>query len=132
MAKPVPRTFVQDMPRKGGFPSVRYKQIVPRRGPPGIVIVGGAIAVTLYGLYNHVERKHEDRFNKLGDFSGRYERGFLIQAREKVDADRLKAKLVDQERQIMANVPGWVAGKNTYYTQPNKPRVVLRGNIGGN
>ena len=25
------------------------------------------------------------RFNKLGDFSGRYERGFLIQAREKVE-----------------------------------------------
>ena len=27
MAKPVPRTFVQDMPRKGGFPSVRCVRV---------------------------------------------------------------------------------------------------------
>lgn len=129
MATRPERKFVQDLPPKGGFPAVRYKQLVTRRGPPGFVILAAACGITAFGLYNHVQRKHEQRFNKLGDFSSKYERGYLIQAREKVAAERAKAKIVDQEREIMSNVAGWTAGKNTYFTQPNNPRLVLRAKL---
>ena len=136
MSTPPTRTVIQDLPPKGGFPSVRYvylwcnplnsvgsrrglsqqtenrkkithrnsnhfhaddmsrlssshskrcwpvnnmwwlcryKQVAVRRGPPGFMIVAAAVGITAYGMYNLVQHKHDDRYQKLGDFSSRYE-----------------------------------------------------------
>ena len=51
MALPPKRVYKQDMPPPGGFPAVKYKKVPYQRGPSGVVIVFGAVGVTLAGLW---------------------------------------------------------------------------------
>ncbi|KAJ3055842.1 hypothetical protein HK097_009045 [Rhizophlyctis rosea] len=41
---------VQDMPPPGGFPqTIKYERYLPKRGPSGVVLFGGMIAIMAYG-----------------------------------------------------------------------------------
>lgn len=41
----------RDMPPPGGFGQVQYKRNLSLRGPSGAVILGGILALTIYGFH---------------------------------------------------------------------------------
>lgn len=65
----------------------------------------------------------------MHQFAQRYERAYLIQAKGRITTEREKARILDAERDAMKHVPGWVAGQNPYFTQPQIPRIVFKPNF---
>lgn len=53
----------------------------------------------------------------LARFNEKFERAYVEQARENVRWERRQAEMLDNERELMKNVPGWVVGQRRYYTQ---------------
>ena len=57
MAVPPSKTFIQDMPPPGGFvkppgfPAEAFRKRSPARGPGGIIMIAGAVGLTLFGMY---------------------------------------------------------------------------------
>lgn len=45
----------QDLPPPGGFANVPYKRHLPRRGPPGWLLLGGGFAVIFGGMFLHAK-----------------------------------------------------------------------------
>ncbi len=56
-------------------------------------------------------------YYNLARFNAKFERAYVEQAREDVRWSRRQAELLDGERKLMANVPGWVVGQRRYFTQ---------------
>lgn len=54
-------TPTQDMPPQGGFAQVRYRRYLPQRGPSGLVLLSGIIAISAYGFYKVAEGNLERR-----------------------------------------------------------------------
>lgn len=53
--------YVQDLPPKGGFPIVKYRKTPLQRGPSGLAIVLGGVALTAWGLYRSYNDNLERR-----------------------------------------------------------------------
>lgn len=100
----------------------------PKRGFHGAAFLVGFTALTAYGIYRHIGIKKEQRYREMHDFAQRYERAYLVQARNRITTEREKAVILDEEREVMAHIPGWTAGKGPYYTQPQIPRIVFKPN----
>lgn len=50
------------MPPAGGFESIKYKRNLPLRGPSGIVILAGVVAVCGFGFYRLGQGNLEKRW----------------------------------------------------------------------
>lgn len=56
-------------------------------------------------------------YYNLSRFNERFERAVVLQAQEDVRWARREKEILDNERALMANVPGWVVNKRRYATQ---------------
>ena len=56
-------------------------------------------------------------YYNLSKFNEKFERAYVMQAKEDVRWLRREKEYLDNERQLMAGVPGWVVGKRRYFTQ---------------
>lgn len=45
----------QDLPPKGGFGPIAYKRHLPKRGPPGWLLITGGFATVITGLLLHAK-----------------------------------------------------------------------------
>lgn len=54
----------RDMPPAGGYESVRYKRNLPVRGPSGVMIFAGVMAISAFGFWRYgqgnIEKKQVD------------------------------------------------------------------------
>ena len=56
MALPPPKQFIQDMPPVGGFirppgfPAEAFRKRSPARGPSGVIMLAGAVSLTVWGM----------------------------------------------------------------------------------
>jgi NADH dehydrogenase (ubiquinone) 1 alpha subcomplex subunit 13 len=53
----------QDMPPTGGFGPILYRRHLPKRGPPGWVLLTGAFGVIFTGLYLRSQGVHINRYS---------------------------------------------------------------------
>ena len=53
--------FNQDLPPPGGYEPIRYKRNLPARGPGGLAIFGGVIAICTYGFWRLGQGNLEQR-----------------------------------------------------------------------
>lgn len=51
----------QDLPPQGGFPEIKYRRYLPKRGPSGAVLLSGLVALSAYGFYKVGEGNVEKR-----------------------------------------------------------------------
>ena len=51
----------QDLPPQGGFPEIKYRRYLPKRGPSGAVLLSGLVALSAYGFYKVGEGNIEKR-----------------------------------------------------------------------
>ncbi|KAG1055606.1 hypothetical protein G6F43_002442 [Rhizopus delemar] len=117
-------TPTQDMPPQGGFPEVRYRRYLPKRGPSGLVILSGIAAISAYGFYKVAEGNLERRELNRENLWARIHLIPLLTAEADRDAYRRSEAAKAREAEIMKNVEGWKAGESVYnstkyYTPPN-------------
>ncbi len=55
----------QDMPPKGGYKDIVYAKNVPKRGPPGLVIMLGGVAAMAIGFYGLKQTNKKRRYLSL-------------------------------------------------------------------
>lgn len=70
----------------------------------------------------HPARRHRRvppcrSYYNLSRFNARFERGYVLQAKEDASWERRHKEYLDRERGLMAAVPGWVVHKPRFYTQ---------------
>ncbi|CAG8517201.1 10282_t:CDS:2 [Diversispora eburnea] len=99
----IPQT--QDLPRPGGFPSIRYKRNLPKRGPSGAVVLTAMAAISAYGFYQLKREKSWGRIHLVP----------LLQAELDRDTYRRTLAALDREAEIMKDVPGWKVGESVYH-----------------
>jgi hypothetical protein len=51
----------QELPPPGGYPEVKYRRYLPKRGPSGLVIFAGLTAICGYGFYRVAQGNLERR-----------------------------------------------------------------------
>ncbi|KAH9899640.1 GRIM-19 [Cubamyces lactineus] len=102
------------MPPPGGFEAIKYKRNLPLRGPSGLVILGGVMAVCAYGFYRVGKGNLEKRELQREKVWSRIHLVPLLLAEGDRDAYRRQQAALEREREIMKDVPGWEPGKSVY------------------
>ncbi|CEG66249.1 Putative NADH:ubiquinone oxidoreductase, B16.6 subunit [Rhizopus microsporus] len=114
----------QDLPPQGGFPEIKYRRYLPKRGPSGAVLLSGLVALSAYGFYKVGEGNVEKRELKRENLWSRIHLVPLLTAEADRDAYRRSEAAKAREAEIMKNVEGWKVGESVYnntkyYTPPN-------------
>eukprot|EP00937_MAST-01D_sp_MAST-1D-sp2_P001700 g1700.t1 len=116
----------QEMPPKGGFPTVKYARGVPAaRGPSGAALWVGGVIATVVGFYvvgqSNIARREYKKEKRLA----RAALIPLLQAEE--DARYVEARRAEiaKEAELMKSVPGWEAGQSVYHSGKWMPATVV-------
>lgn len=130
MALPPSKVFRQDMPPPGGFPKpagfpvAGYRKRSPARGPSGLFLGAVTLGIMIYGWRKLLKGNEERNYQNLSRWNARFERGYVLQAIEDAAWQRRQKEMVDAERELMKDTPGWVVQKSRYWTQAEeKPDV---------
>eukprot|EP00250_Pteridium_aquilinum_P000043 c10056_g1_i2 orf=285-716(-) len=108
---------LQDGPPPGGFPAVRYARKIPNSGPGGVAVFLVSAAVISYGFYQVGQGNMKRRALKQEKYEARKAILPFIQAEEDARFLRDRQKFLDEEAEIMANVPGWKVGASVYNSE---------------
>ncbi|CAO3611849.1 unnamed protein product [Cunninghamella echinulata] len=104
----------QNLPPAGGYPEVKYRRYIPKKGPSGLAIFAGITAVCTYGFYrvgqHNLERKELSRENLWS----RIHLVPLLTAEANRDLYRRTEAAKARESEIMKNVEGWKVGESVY------------------
>ncbi|TMW69504.1 hypothetical protein Poli38472_001660 [Pythium oligandrum] len=107
----------QEMPPPGGFKIFPSKRGVPAsRGPPGWVLFAGCFAVTTFGYFLVGQHNTHARDVARDERERRVAMLPFLQAEADVEFLKEQEKVLEEERKIMKDVPGWVAGQRTYHS----------------
>ncbi|CAO1615155.1 unnamed protein product [Jaminaea pallidilutea] len=119
--------YNQDLPPQGGYEPIRYKRNLPARGPGGLAIFGGMLAVCAYGFYRVAAGNVESRELKREKAWSRIHLVPMLLAEADRDTYRREQANLQREKEIMKDVPGWEAGKSVYNSKRYTPQkfVVL-------
>ncbi|KAG0163426.1 hypothetical protein DFQ28_000383 [Apophysomyces sp. BC1034] len=114
----------QDLPPAGGYPEVRYKRYLPKKGPSGLVLLAGVAAVSAFGFYKVAQGNLERRELKRENLWSRIHLVPLLTAESDRDMHRRVLAANAREAEIMKDVEGWKAGESVYnntkfYTPPS-------------
>ncbi|PWN94244.1 hypothetical protein FA10DRAFT_274252 [Acaromyces ingoldii] len=116
-----------DLPPQGGYEPIRYKRNLPTRGPGGLAIFGGVLAICAYGFYRVGMGNLEQRELKREKAWSRIHLVPLLLAEADRDTYRREQAQYAREKEIMKDVPDWEARKSVYNTKRYTPQsfVVL-------
>merc|ERR1711935_1170103 len=107
--------YVQDMPRKGGYPEFRLHRSI-RPGPSSAAIVIGLVAMQAYGFYQLGKQIKRDRYYQWRKVEARQQLAPLLQAEEDRRYLQWKRDMDADEAEVMKDVAGWKAGQSVYHT----------------
>ncbi|KAI8077954.1 GRIM-19 [Gilbertella persicaria] len=115
--------MAQDLPPAQGFPEVRYRRYLPKRGPSGLVTLLGLTAISAFGFYRVGQGNLERRELKRENIWSRIYLTPLLIAETDRDSYRRSEAAKAREEEIMKDVEGWKAGESVYnntkyYTAP--------------
>ncbi|KAI9497835.1 GRIM-19 [Zychaea mexicana] len=106
--------MTQDLPPSGGYSEVRYRRYLPKRGPSGLVVVGGVAAVMAFGFYRVAQGNLERRELKRENLWSRIHLIPLLTAEADRDMHRRTVAANEREAEIMKDVKDWKAGESVY------------------
>ncbi|KZT35578.1 hypothetical protein SISSUDRAFT_1064377 [Sistotremastrum suecicum HHB10207 ss-3] len=110
------------MPPEGGFEMIKYKRNLPFRGPGGLAILGGVLAVCTYGMYRVALGNLERRELRREKTWARLHLVPLLLAESDRDTYRRQQAALARETEIMKNVEGWEPGKSVYNNPKHRPQ----------
>ena len=126
MAGPkTPSGFVQDGPPKGGYPAVNVKRNLPGGGMSTLAMATGCVLTFTYGMYQVVMANRARREHAREENDVRLALVPFLQAETDVKLAFLQAKQLENEKELMKDVPNWEAGANVYKTRYMNPMKVF-------
>ncbi|KAI8145805.1 GRIM-19 [Fennellomyces sp. T-0311] len=116
--------MTQDLPPSGGYSEVRYRRYLPKKGPSGLVIIGGMAACMAFGFYRVTQGNLERRELKRENLWSRIHLIPLLTAEADRDMYRRTVAAKEREAEIMKDVKDWKVGESVYnnskyFTPPN-------------
>ena len=105
---------VQDVAPKGGFKPFMYQRNVRNRGPGVAGLFGGALFAVCYGFYALGQGNVERRRLKEEKRQARINIVPVLQAEEDIRFVRERREELENEKELMKNVPGWEVGASPY------------------
>jgi NADH dehydrogenase (ubiquinone) 1 alpha subcomplex subunit 13 len=78
----------------------------------------------MYGFYKVGQTNQEKSHNRLEERRVRYALAPLLQAEADTEYLQREREILEKEKQIMKDVPGWMPGKSPYFTGRWMPRKV--------
>ncbi|KOO20963.1 NADH-ubiquinone oxidoreductase subunit [Chrysochromulina tobinii] len=138
-----PGNFVQDGPPPGGFPAVKIQRSLPAGGLSSVALMSGLVLTFTYGMYQIIAANRQRRQARRA-----FEAGSALQLlralafnREELDirmavlpfltaesdvkAAFIKSKMLENEAELMKDVPNWEAGASVYKTRYMSPMEVF-------
>mmetsp|Transcript_9955 Transcript_9955/g.12417 ORF Transcript_9955/g.12417 Transcript_9955/m.12417 type:complete len:132 (+) Transcript_9955:187-582(+) len=116
MATPLKGPPAQEMAPKGGYkmPAGNFARYQPKQRMSGALIFGGVAFMVCYGFYGVGQGNIKRRALRQERRERRAAIIPFLQAEEDVRYTRARAAQIDVEKRIMADVPGWEAGKSPF------------------
>lgn len=108
--------YKQDLPPAGGYPKIHIARNLPKRGPSGLVMMLGGVAVMTAGLYVVGRSNRERRANQKEKLNARLALLPLLQAESDRRVLRAMKAFEEEEALIMKDVPDWKVGESVYHT----------------
>ena len=108
--------YKQEVAPKGGFPSIRTRRVLPRRGPSGAMLFLGAAAVIGYGFAKVGQGNKARRKLRVEKREARASILPFLQAEDDARYLQQKAAFEANEADLMKDVPGWEVGAKVYNT----------------
>ncbi|KAG9343377.1 hypothetical protein JZ751_014358, partial [Albula glossodonta] len=101
----------QDMPPPGGYGPIDYKRNLPKRGLSGYSMFGIGVGVMMLGYWRLFQWNRERRRLQIEELEARVALLPLLQAEHDRRTLRMMRENLEEEAQIMKDVPGWKTGK---------------------
>ncbi|CAO3677200.1 unnamed protein product [Umbelopsis vinacea] len=113
----------QELPPPGGYPEVKYRRYLPKRGPSGLVIFAGLTAICGYGFTELLKETWREELKRENLWS-RIHLIPLLTAESDRDNYRRQQAALAREGEIMKDVKDWKVGESVYnntkyYTRPS-------------
>lgn len=105
---------LQDGPPPGGFPPVRYSRRIPSKGPGAIAVFLASFGIISYGMYQVGQGNKYRSQLKREKFAARSAILPLIQSEEDERFVKAWKEYLEEEAEIMKDVPGWKVGESVY------------------
>ncbi|CEP15976.1 hypothetical protein [Parasitella parasitica] len=119
--------MAQDLPPAEGFPEIKYRRYLPKRGPSGMVILAGVTAICGFGFYKVFQGNLERRELKRENLWARINLVPLLTAEADRDTYRRTEAAKAREEEIMKDIKDWKAGESVYNNTKyyNAPKFVI-------
>lgn len=108
--------ILQDMAPKGGYGEVPFSRVIRKRGPGGLTLLLGSLAVSAVGWVLVTITNRERRMFRRQMMDARIALYPLFLAEHDRNTLRQMKDFEDAEVEIMKDVPSWRAGESVYYT----------------
>lgn len=109
----------QEMPLKGGFPTITYQRRFPSNGPPGWILLTIGAAIMSIGFYVHFRGRNYQKFILSKNYDAKAVVATILAAENDIDYVKKKLTSLELESRLMKNVPGWKVGKSVYNNEKN-------------
>ena len=109
--------YKQEVAPKGGFPAIRTRRVLPRRGPSGAMLFAVAAGIIGYGFSRVGAGNKARRALAVEKREARVSMLPFLQAEDDARYVKEKAKFDAMEADLMKAVPGWEAGKKVYHSE---------------
>ncbi|KAL0136500.1 NADH dehydrogenase 1 alpha subcomplex subunit 13 NDUFA13/GRIM19 [Mucor lusitanicus] len=119
--------MAQDLAPAQGYPEIKYRRYLPKRGPSGMVILAGVTAFCGFGFYKVFQGNLERRELKRENLWARINLVPLLTAEADRDTYRRTEAAKAREAEIMKDVKDWKAGESVYNNTKyyNTPKFVI-------
>jgi len=120
-----PGNFVQDGPPPGGFPAVKIQRSLPAGGLSSVALMSGLVLTFTYGMYQIIAANRQRRAFNREELDIRMAVLPFLTAESDVKAAFIKSKMLENEAELMKDVPNWEAGASVYKTRYMSPMEVF-------
>ena len=107
---------LQDIAPKGGYGEIPFSRIIRKRGPGGLTLLLGSLAVSAVGWVLVTITNRERKMFRREMTDARIALYPLFLAEHDRNTLRQMKDFEDAEVEIMKDIPGWRAGESVYYT----------------
>jgi len=116
---------VQDGPPPGGFPAVKIQRSLPAGGLSSVALMSGLVLTFTYGMYQIIAANRQRRAFNREELDIRMAVLPFLTAESDVKAAFIKSKMLENEAELMKDVPNWEAGASVYKTRYMSPMEVF-------
>ncbi|GMH90331.1 hypothetical protein TrVE_jg12172 [Triparma verrucosa] len=112
---------VQDLPPKGGYPSINSSRSIPARGPSGAKIWLAGALVSGFGFYLLGMENTKRNADKAEKREARLSLYPYLQAESDRSYVKSEISQLKEEADLMKGVKGWKVGENVYNSKKWMP-----------